>query len=56
MDFQYRSQTALQLAVKEGHYDICELLIEKGASVDTADAENNNLLNMACWRGGCTKS
>ena len=51
VDFQYRSQTALQLAVKEGCYDICKLLIEKGASVNTADAENNNLLNMACWRG-----
>ena len=52
VDFQYRSQTALQLAVKEGCYDICKQLIEKGASVNTADAENNNLLNMACWRGG----
>ena len=54
VDFQYRSQTALQLAVKEGCYDICKLLIEKEASVNTADAENNNLLNMACWRGGYT--
>ena len=51
VDFQYRCQTALQLAVKEGCYDICELLIDKGASVNTADAESNNLLNMACWRG-----
>lgn len=54
VDFQYRSQTALQLAVREGCYDICKLLIEKGASVNTSDAENNNLLNMACWRGRCS--
>lgn len=51
VDFQYRSQTALQLAVKEGCYDICKILIEKGANVNMADAEQNNLLNMAAWRG-----
>ncbi|KAL4240565.1 hypothetical protein ACF0H5_001357 [Mactra antiquata] len=51
VDFQYRSQTALQLAVKENCLDICRILIEKGANVNMTDAEMNNLLNMACWRG-----
>ena len=51
VDFQYRSQTALQLAVKEGCMDICQLLINKGADVNMADAEMNNLLNMACCKG-----
>ncbi|XP_053389618.1 ankyrin repeat domain-containing protein 50-like [Mercenaria mercenaria] len=51
VDFQYRSQTALQLSVKEGCYDICKILIDKGANVNMADAEQNNLLNMAAWRG-----
>ncbi|KAL3877486.1 hypothetical protein ACJMK2_035186 [Sinanodonta woodiana] len=51
VDFQYRSQTALQLAVKQGCHEICKLLIKKGANVNMADAELNNLLNMACWRG-----
>jgi len=51
VDFQYRSQTALQLAVRENCYAICNLLIDKGANVDMADAEQNSLLNLASWRG-----
>ncbi|KAH3869881.1 ankyrin repeat domain-containing protein 50-like [Dreissena polymorpha] len=51
VDFQYRGQTALQQAVREGCLDICKLLIAKGANVNMSDAEQNNLLNMACWRG-----
>ncbi|KAJ8317845.1 hypothetical protein KUTeg_002936 [Tegillarca granosa] len=51
VDFQYRGQTALQLAVKSGNYDICKLLIAAGADVNKTDAELNNLLNAACWRG-----
>lgn len=51
VDFQYRSQTALQLAVREGCYNICKLLIDRKANVNMSDAEQNNLLNLACSRG-----
>ncbi|WAQ95402.1 Y381-like protein [Mya arenaria] len=51
VDFQYRGQTALQLAVREGCLEICKLLITRGANVNMSDAEQNNLLNMACWKG-----
>ncbi|XP_041364259.1 ankyrin repeat domain-containing protein 50-like [Gigantopelta aegis] len=51
VDFQYRGQTALQLAVREGNLEICRLLIERGADVNMRDAEMNSLLNSACWRG-----
>ncbi|XP_067672358.1 ankyrin-1-like [Haliotis asinina] len=51
VDFYYRGQTALQLAVREGHFEICRLLIDKGADVNKTDAEMNSLLNSACWRG-----
>uniref|UniRef100_A0A2C9K8K5 SOCS box domain-containing protein n=1 Tax=Biomphalaria glabrata TaxID=6526 RepID=A0A2C9K8K5_BIOGL len=51
IDFQYSSQTSLQLAVCQGYADICSLLIAKGANVNQADAGGNSLLNMACWRG-----
>ncbi|KAH9502346.1 hypothetical protein Btru_073508 [Bulinus truncatus] len=51
IDFQYNSQTSLQLAVCQGCTDICSLLIAKGANVNQADADGNSLLNMACWRG-----
>lgn len=51
VDFQYRSQTALQLAVREGCFNICKLLIDKGANVNMSDAEQNSLLNTAAWRG-----
>jgi len=48
VDFQYRGQTALQLAVREGCYDICKQLIARGANVNVQDVEYNNLLHMAC--------
>ncbi|XP_059142708.1 ankyrin repeat domain-containing protein 50-like [Physella acuta] len=51
VDFQYNSQTSLQLAVCEGSYEICELLISKKANVNQTDADGNSLLNKACWRG-----
>ncbi|XP_061175209.1 ankyrin-1-like [Saccostrea echinata] len=51
VDFQYRGQTALQLAVKEGEYKICKKLVEKGANVNVSDAQKNSVLNTACWKG-----
>ncbi|XP_035826192.1 ankyrin-3 [Aplysia californica] len=51
VDFQYNSQTSLQLAVCCGALEICVMLIQKGANVNQADANGNSLLNMACWRG-----
>jgi len=51
VDFQYNSQTSLQLAVCEGKEEICALLIAKGANIEQCDAQGNSLLNMACWRG-----
>lgn len=51
VDFRYRGQTALQLAVNLGALDICKLLIDRGANVDEADGELNSLLNSACWNG-----
>lgn len=51
VDFQYRGQTALQLAVKEGEYEICQKLVEKGADVNVCDAQKNSVLNTACWKG-----
>lgn len=51
VDFRYRGQTALQLAVRLGALDICKLLVERGANVDEADGELNSLLNTACWNG-----
>lgn len=51
VDFQYRGQTALQLAVKEGEYEICHKLVEKGANVNVCDAQKNSILNTACWKG-----
>ena len=51
VDFQYRGQTALQLAVKEGEYEICQKLVEKGADINVCDAQKNSVLNTACWKG-----
>ncbi|KAK7506161.1 hypothetical protein BaRGS_00002273 [Batillaria attramentaria] len=51
VDFRYRGQTALQLAVRLGTLDICQLLVARGASVDEADVESNSLLNVACLYG-----
>lgn len=51
VDFRYRGQTALQLAVRIGALDICKLLVERGANVDEADGELNSLLYTACWNG-----
>ncbi|CAL1531594.1 unnamed protein product [Lymnaea stagnalis] len=51
VDFQYNSQTSLQLAVCQGSAEICSLLVAKGANVNQADADGNSLLNMSCWRG-----
>ncbi|XP_076074793.1 ankyrin repeat and SOCS box protein 16-like isoform X1 [Mytilus galloprovincialis] len=51
VDFQYRGQTALQQAVKEGQEEICKLLIDKGADIGACDAELNSLLHIACKSG-----
>ncbi|XP_025083080.1 ankyrin-1-like isoform X2 [Pomacea canaliculata] len=51
VDFRYKGQTALQLAVCHGQFEICKLLLERGASVNETDVELNSLLNMACWHG-----
>ena len=51
VDFRYRGQTALQLAVRLGALDICKLLMERSPNVDEADGELNSILNSACWNG-----
>jgi len=49
VNFHYGGQSALQIAVIGGHFNICKVLINNGADVDKCDAQNNSLLNMAVW-------
>lgn len=37
--------------MKEGEYEICQKLVEKGADVNVCDAQKNSVLNTACWKG-----
>ncbi|XP_050390669.2 ankyrin-3 isoform X1 [Patella vulgata] len=51
VDFQYRAHTSLQLAVRLGFFDICQLLINAGADVNAADVEANSLLIISSQLG-----
>ncbi|XP_064637949.1 ankyrin repeat domain-containing protein 17-like [Lineus longissimus] len=51
VNFHFKGQSALQIAVTKGYFDICAFLINKGADVNQRNAEMNSLLNMACSRG-----
>ncbi|XP_074649379.1 uncharacterized protein LOC141904645 [Tubulanus polymorphus] len=51
VNFHWRGQSALQLAVQKGYYEISAFLVKKGADVNKCNAESNSVLNMACWRG-----
>ncbi|XP_063912691.1 ankyrin-3-like [Zophobas morio] len=55
IDINTRSEngtTALQLACKKGVYDLVDMLLEFGASVNTLDKCNNNALHYGLWARG----
>lgn len=51
-----RSAPALHYSVFHGHYDMVELLLERGADVDSLGYENNHentpSIVLAAWEGG----
>jgi len=51
IDFHYNAVTALQIAVKEGFVDMCQILIKWGSDVDQTNIDGDSLLNLAAWRG-----
>ncbi len=44
-------QTALHIALEDGHYELARWLIEKGADPDIADNEQTTSLHLACSTG-----
>ena len=47
----FSSETGLHLAALNGHYKICLLLIEKGASLKITTKTNKTALHLAVIRG-----
>ncbi|CAB0033543.1 unnamed protein product [Trichogramma brassicae] len=43
--------TALMLAAQEGHANLCELLLDKGAQLEDQDVRGHGALTWACMRG-----
>ena len=53
-DFEQKNEngnTALQLAVKNGHYSIAEILILAGANMDSINKAGQSVLFLACYEG-----
>ncbi|XP_048246181.1 uncharacterized protein LOC124123842 isoform X2 [Haliotis rufescens] len=47
----YRKQTPIMMALEEGHYDVCHLLVSEGADLTLTDEHNRDCLMLACERG-----
>ncbi|XP_071087850.1 serine/threonine-protein phosphatase 6 regulatory ankyrin repeat subunit B-like [Haliotis cracherodii] len=45
------NQTPVMMAVKEGHYDVCHLLVSEGADLTLTDEYNRDCLMLACEEG-----
>ena len=43
--------TALHVAARKGNFEICQLLVSKGATVDALDSENGTALHFAAFIG-----
>ena len=52
-DMDYNNQTALHLAVVNGYYSICELLLEKGGRVNDDCQGSMTPLHLASLNGNC---
>ncbi|XP_048243905.1 serine/threonine-protein phosphatase 6 regulatory ankyrin repeat subunit A-like isoform X2 [Haliotis rufescens] len=44
-------QTAVMMALEEGHYDVYHLLVSEGADLTLTDVHNTDCLMLACERG-----
>ncbi|XP_071116451.1 ankyrin repeat domain-containing protein 50-like [Haliotis cracherodii] len=44
-------RTPVMRAAEEGHRDVVELLVSKGADVSLVDEDGDSILHLACWGG-----
>ena len=48
---EYRGYTSLMFAASNGHFDICELLVTKGAVINTKTNDGNTALMSGAYEG-----